>query len=113
MRIKYATKCRFGKLARLSRILRTLVRRLSLRRCRSACRQVSDYAPGYDAETYFTKTFKAAGGEIIGSARTPQQETNFSAYMERALQAKPDALYMFQRSARPRSPLSRPMSSAV
>src|SRR6516225_1624993 len=23
---------------------------------------VSDYAPGYDAETYFTKTFKAAGG---------------------------------------------------
>ena len=50
---------------------------------------VSDYAPGYDAETYFTKTFKAAGGEIVGSARTPQQETNFSAYMERALQALP------------------------
>src|SRR6516162_3660613 len=62
---------------------------------------VSDYAPGYDAETYFTKTFKAAGGEIVGSARTPQQETNFSAYMERALQAKPDALYMFQPAGSP------------
>ena len=62
---------------------------------------VSDYAPGYDAETYFTKTFKAAGGEIVGSARTPQQETNFSAYMERVLQAKPDALYMFQPAGSP------------
>jgi branched-chain amino acid transport system substrate-binding protein len=62
---------------------------------------VSDYAPGYDAEAYFTKSFKAAGGEIIGNARTPQQETNFSAYMERVLQAKPDALYMFQPAGSP------------
>jgi len=62
---------------------------------------VSDYAPGYDAEAYFTKTFKAAGGEIVGSARTPQQETNFAAYMERVLQAKPDALYMFQPAGSP------------
>jgi branched-chain amino acid transport system substrate-binding protein len=62
---------------------------------------VSDYAPGYDAEKYFTKTFKAAGGVIVGSARTPQQETNFSAYMERVLEAKPDALYMFQPAGSP------------
>jgi branched-chain amino acid transport system substrate-binding protein len=62
---------------------------------------VSDYAPGYDAETYFIKSFKAAGGTIVGSARTPQQETNFAAYMERVLQAKPDALYMFQPAGSP------------
>jgi branched-chain amino acid transport system substrate-binding protein len=62
---------------------------------------VSDYAPGYDAEAYFTKSFKAAGGTIVGSARTPQQETNFSAYMERVLEAKPDALYMFQPAGSP------------
>src|SRR5262245_33591221 len=62
---------------------------------------VSDYAPGHDAETYFTKAFKAAGGEIIGSARSPQQETNYAAYMERVLQAKPDALYMFQPAGSP------------
>jgi branched-chain amino acid transport system substrate-binding protein len=62
---------------------------------------VSDYAPGYDAEKYFIKTFTAAGGEIVGSARTLQQETNFSAYMERVLQAKPDALYMFQPAGSP------------
>ena len=62
---------------------------------------VSDYAPGYDAEAYFTQTFKAAGGAIVGNARTPQQETNFSAYMERVLEAKPDALYMFQPAGSP------------
>ena len=42
---------------------------------------VSDYAPGIDAENYFQKAFKAGGGEIVGSARTPQQETNFAVYM--------------------------------
>ncbi len=56
---------------------------------------VSDYAPGYDAETWFAKLFKAAGGEVIGSVRMPQQETNYAAYMEKVLQAKPDALFMF------------------
>jgi branched-chain amino acid transport system substrate-binding protein len=62
---------------------------------------VSDYAPGHDAENYFTKTFKSLGGEIVGSARSPQQETNYAAYMEKVLQAKPDALYMFQPAGSP------------
>jgi len=62
---------------------------------------VSDYAPGYDAENYFTKTFKALGGEVVGSARSPQQETNYAAYMEKVLQAKPDALFMFQPAGSP------------
>jgi branched-chain amino acid transport system substrate-binding protein len=62
---------------------------------------VSDYAPGLDAETYFHKAFKAGGGQIVGSARTPQQETNFAVYMEKAMQAKPDAIYMFQPGGSP------------
>jgi branched-chain amino acid transport system substrate-binding protein len=62
---------------------------------------VSDFAPGYDAELYFTKTFKAGGAEIVGSARTPIQETNFGVYMEKVLQAKPDALFMFQPAGSP------------
>jgi branched-chain amino acid transport system substrate-binding protein len=62
---------------------------------------ISDYAPGHDAEAYFHKSFKAGGGEIIGSARTPIQETNFAVYMEKALQAKPDAVYMFQPGGSP------------
>jgi len=62
---------------------------------------ISDYAPGYDAEAYFTKEFKAAGGEIVGSARTPLRETDFGAYMEKAREAKPDALFMFQPAGGP------------
>jgi branched-chain amino acid transport system substrate-binding protein len=62
---------------------------------------VSDYAPGYDAEEYFIKTFKALGGEIVGSERTPQQETDFGGYMEKVLRAKPDALFMFQPAGSP------------
>lgn len=61
----------------------------------------TDYAPGHDAEQYFQKAFKEAGGEIIGSARSPIQETNFGVYMEKVLQAKPDALYMFQPGGSP------------
>jgi len=57
---------------------------------------VSDFAPGYDAESFFSKTFKGLGGEIVGSLRTPMTETNFSVYMEKVLAAKPDALYMMQ-----------------
>ena len=62
---------------------------------------VSDYSPGYDAEGYFAKTFKAGGGEIVGSARTPLNETNFAAYQEKVLQAKPDMLFMFQPAGAP------------
>jgi branched-chain amino acid transport system substrate-binding protein len=62
---------------------------------------VSDYAPGHEAEPYFAKGFEEGGGKIIGKARTPQQETNFSAYMEKVLQAKPDVLFMFQPAGSP------------
>jgi branched-chain amino acid transport system substrate-binding protein len=61
----------------------------------------SDFAPGHDAENYFVKTFKAAGGEIVGSARSPITETNYGTYMEKVLQAKPDALFMFQPAGSP------------
>jgi branched-chain amino acid transport system substrate-binding protein len=61
----------------------------------------SDYAPGHDAENYFTKEFKRLGGEIVGSARSPITETNYGVYMEKVLQAKPDALYMFQPAGSP------------
>jgi branched-chain amino acid transport system substrate-binding protein len=57
---------------------------------------VSDFGPGYDAETFFIKAFKAAGGEIVGSMRTPMNESNFSIHMEKMLIAKPDAVYMMQ-----------------
>jgi branched-chain amino acid transport system substrate-binding protein len=68
---------------------------------RKAYTIITDFAPGHDAEAYFHKSFKAAGGEIVGSTRTPIQETNFAVYMEKALQAKPDAIYMSQPGGAP------------
>jgi branched-chain amino acid transport system substrate-binding protein len=65
----------------------------------------SDYAPGHDAEAYFAKEFKKLGGEIVGSDRSPIKETNYGVYMEKVLQAKPDALYMFQPAGAPSNAL--------
>lgn len=62
---------------------------------KTAITAVSDYAPGYDAETYFTKEFTKGGGKVLDKMRMPQQETNYAVYMEKVLQAKPDALFMF------------------
>jgi len=56
---------------------------------------VADYGPGIDAETQFTKTFKAGGGEIVGTLRTPLQNPDFSAAIQRVKDAKPQAVFVF------------------
>ena len=56
---------------------------------------VADYGPGIDAETQFTKSFKAGGGEIIGSLRTPLQNPDFAAAVQRVKDAKPQAVFVF------------------
>lgn len=56
---------------------------------------VADYGPGIDAETQFTKTFKAGGGQIVGSVRTPLQNPDFSAAIQRVKDAKPQAVFVF------------------
>src|SRR5262249_30233352 len=38
---------------------------------------VSDYGPGHDAEAAFQRTFKEAGGEVIGSLRFPVASPDF------------------------------------
>ena len=56
---------------------------------------VSDYGPGIDAETWFTKGFKDAGGEIVGSVRMPVANPDFSAFVQRAKDINPDAIFIF------------------
>src|SRR5437660_2108824 len=56
---------------------------------------VSDYAPGHDAETSFTERFKANGGEIVGALRVPLQNPDFAPFLQRAADAKPDAIFVF------------------
>jgi branched-chain amino acid transport system substrate-binding protein len=56
---------------------------------------VSDYGPGIDAETWFQKGFKDGGGEVVGSVRFPVANPDFSAFVQRAKDASPDAIYVW------------------
>lgn len=56
---------------------------------------VSDYAPGHDAEAAFIDAYKKAGGTIVGNVRTPMMTVDFSPYMQRVKDAKPDVLFGF------------------
>ncbi len=54
-----------------------------------------DYGPGIDAGTAFAKAFTAAGGTVLGESRIPVNNTDFSAYVQRAKDARPKVLYVF------------------
>jgi branched-chain amino acid transport system substrate-binding protein len=56
---------------------------------------VTDYAPGHDAEKSFVEQFKSKGGAVVESIRVPIQNPDFAPFLQRVLDAKPDALYVF------------------
>jgi len=56
---------------------------------------VSDYGPGIDAEKTFVKRFREAGGTIVESVRAPLANPDFAPFVQRAKDAKPDALFVF------------------
>jgi len=62
---------------------------------KKAYTMVSDYGPGIDAETWFHKAFKAAGGEIVGSVRMPVANPDFSAFVQRAKDLNPESIFIF------------------
>jgi branched-chain amino acid transport system substrate-binding protein len=51
--------------------------------------------PGIDAETWFQAGFKAAGGEVVGSVRMPVANADFSAFVQRAKDLNPEAIFVF------------------
>jgi branched-chain amino acid transport system substrate-binding protein len=55
---------------------------------------VSDYAPGHDVEKWFSDTFRAAGG-TVENIRVPLQNPDFSPFLQRVADMKPDALLVF------------------
>jgi len=59
---------------------------------------VSDYGPGHDAEKQFVKTFTAGGGTIAGELRTPVKNPDYSPFLQRIRDAKPEAVFMFMPS---------------
>ena len=56
---------------------------------------VSDYGPGKDAEAEFVKDFKAGGGEIVESVRTPLANPEFAPFLQRAKDSNPQAIFVF------------------
>ncbi len=56
---------------------------------------VTDYGPGHDAEGAFHLGFKTAGGEIVGSVRMPVANPDFSAFVQRAKDLNPEAVYIW------------------
>src|SRR5579872_5815111 len=56
---------------------------------------VSDYGPGIDAEGAFQRAFEAGGGKVVGSVRTPVANPDFSAFVQRAKDANPQAIFIF------------------
>lgn len=56
---------------------------------------VADYASGADSYTAFEQAFTAGGGKIVGQLRTPMNNPDFSAYVQRIKDAKPQAVFFF------------------
>lgn len=56
---------------------------------------VSDYAPGFDAEKSFTERLKANGGQVTEAIRVPLANPDFAPFLQRAADAKPDAIFIF------------------
>ena len=70
-----------------------------------------DYAPGIDAENSFKDAFTKAGGEVLQTVRFPLANPDFSPFLQRAADAKPDAIFVFLPSGRA-APSSSSSSSA-
>jgi branched-chain amino acid transport system substrate-binding protein len=56
---------------------------------------VSDFGPGHDAQEAFTKGFTEAGGKVVEAVRMPISTQDFATFMQKAKDAKPDALFSF------------------
>jgi branched-chain amino acid transport system substrate-binding protein len=56
---------------------------------------VSDFAPGIDSEVSFKDTFTKGGGQIVESIRVPLANPDFAPFLQRARDAKPDAVFIF------------------
>ena len=55
---------------------------------------VSDFGPGHDVESSFSEAFKAGGGQVE-NIRVPLQNPDFSPFLQRVADAKPEALLVF------------------
>jgi branched-chain amino acid transport system substrate-binding protein len=62
---------------------------------RKVVSMVSDFAPGIDSENFFKDAFLKGGGEISQFIRIPLTNPDFAPFLQRARDAKPDAVFIF------------------
>ena len=72
---------------------------------------VSDYGPGLDAESAFQRGFEAGGGKVVGSVRVPVANPDFSAFVQRAKDANPEAIFIFVPGGTQPAALGKALSS--
>jgi branched-chain amino acid transport system substrate-binding protein len=56
---------------------------------------VSDYAPGVESDKVFGASFVAGGGKVLGDLHVPVTAGDFTAYLQRVKDAKPDINFAF------------------
>jgi branched-chain amino acid transport system substrate-binding protein len=62
---------------------------------KTAYNLVSDYAPGVESDKVFASTFINGGGKVLGDLRVPLTAGDFTAYLQRIKDAKPDINFAF------------------
>ncbi len=58
-----------------------------------------DYSTGIDAKTGFSKAFTDGGGKVVGEVSFPISTGDFTTYVERVKDAKPQAVFVFLATA--------------
>ena len=59
----------------------------------------TDYGPGIEAGNAFKKAFTEAGGNVVGEVKPPLVSPDYSAYIQRVKDAKPQAIFIFAPAA--------------
>jgi len=62
---------------------------------KTAYTAVTDFIAGHDAEAAFTRAFTDAGGKMIGADRFPPANPDFTPFVHRIKDAKPDVAFIF------------------
>jgi branched-chain amino acid transport system substrate-binding protein len=55
----------------------------------------TDYGPGLEAGASFGKSFTDSGGTIVGEVKPPLRSPDYSAYVQRAKDSNPQAIFIF------------------
>jgi branched-chain amino acid transport system substrate-binding protein len=56
---------------------------------------VSDFAPGLESENFFKDSFLKGGGDVSAFIRVPLANPDFAPFLQRARDARPDAVFVF------------------